>query len=641
MKLAASIRVTALSLITLVVCPDPAAAQRSPERYRHFDVWATSCAHISSDAARARFSVERAIQQSEGREPGAPRFDWDLWVDAGDLSGSNYPPSPREGREYVRQLQSMTEHRREQLYNVQGNHDATYFDEGAGSWFRKWADPLGENTANSGVDPTRRPFPVEGTWERYAFTAGNVLFLMLSDRNSAPFPVGRGSSEQKIFGGSPAGAVTRATFEWWKRQVLDNQDKIIVTVHHHALRDTTTASGNDEGRRHHHDDDSGGASYLYYVIENDDPANFEFTPDAHVFEDFLAEFDREHGHGAIDLWIAGHTHPRGPDDRTGGKSITEDRWGVHFLQVAALTLHHGVCAPMSRLITFESDSDEAQARVYLHEPYRTHPVGFYEPSTVSLKLRHAFRAPERIPPVAPFPPETKRVKRTNIGVTPQLIPFQRADPSIDLHERIQPDGDGRIPIVDWIRDDAETAIGNRPRLDDDQKYGTVAEFDGTHRLRVGPVDVDGWTGLTVSVQVFANFRVKSAMRAISMDRVVDDGCFFLSYDEHRWRWSVWDETEGRWADADAPLPKRVTAHWHRVTGIASADRGVVELVIDGKVVASAPWGNKSLKNPGKAELVIGADSSERMFGESLRGRIHDVRIFSRALSLDEVRGLEN
>jgi len=46
-----------------------------------------------------------------------------------------------------------------------------------------WIDPTGEHTAFSGVDAGRRPYPIEGTWERYSFRVGNMLFLMMSDIN--------------------------------------------------------------------------------------------------------------------------------------------------------------------------------------------------------------------------------------------------------------------------------------------------------------------------------------------------------------------------------------------------------------------------------------------------------------------------
>ncbi|MCA9069612.1 MAG: CocE/NonD family hydrolase, partial [Planctomycetaceae bacterium] len=321
------------------------------------------------------------------------------------------PPGDKDGKELIRQYRSLRKHRREQIYNVPGNHDAPYYDHGVASWFRKWGDPLGENTSFSGVDPNRRPFPVEGTWERYKFQAGNILFLMLADRNDAPTPVGRGHSREQHRGGFPAGAVTRETFNWWKKQVLDNQDKIIITMHHHALRDTTTASGQGEGNPRYHGSSGGaeGSSYLYYLIENDDPDNFRFTKDAHVFEDFLESFHKEHGQGAIDLWIAGHTHVKGPDDVWGGKSISESKWGVGFLQVAALTKHHAGSHPLSRLLTFTDGSNQVQANVYLHEAsYKDHPIGWYAPASKIFPLRHDVQVPPPIKQLEPFP-ETARV----------------------------------------------------------------------------------------------------------------------------------------------------------------------------------------------------------------------------------------
>lgn len=374
---------------------DPGTAESAGPAGRQFRVWAVSCSHVPADVRKGRESLAKAIRQSEGREGDAPGFPWDIMIDAGDLSASQFPPGDADGMELVRQYAAMTEHRREQVYNVQGNHDAPYYDHGPGSWFRKWADPMGENTATSGVDAKRRPFAVEGTWERYRFQAGNVLFLMLSDRNDAPAPVGRGHSGDALRGGFPPGAVTRKTFEWWKQQVLANQDKIIVTMHHHALRDTTVAAGFGEGNPRYHGSTGGaeGSSYLYYIVENDDPADFRYTADGRVFESFLETFHREHGRGAIDLWIAGHTHVKGPDDDFGGKSISETRWGVTFLQVAGLTRFHAGGQPISRLLTFTEGSDKVKAQVYLHERYKDQPVGWYAPGESTFTLRHAFEAP--------------------------------------------------------------------------------------------------------------------------------------------------------------------------------------------------------------------------------------------------------
>ena len=98
-----------------------------------FRVWATSCAHVPAGIRRGRESLAKVIRQSEGLEEDAPTFQWDIMIDAGDLSAHQPPPGDPDGRELIRQYRAMTKHRREQVYNVPGNHDAPYYDQGRGS----------------------------------------------------------------------------------------------------------------------------------------------------------------------------------------------------------------------------------------------------------------------------------------------------------------------------------------------------------------------------------------------------------------------------------------------------------------------------------------------------------------------------
>lgn len=386
---------SALTTILALVLVAPVLAQ--PAQESTFRVWAAGDSHVPSDIRHRRESLAKAIRQSEGRAEDAPGFDWDIMIDVGDLSASQFPPTDEDGEILVKQYRTLKKHRREDVYNVPGNHDGVYYDQDPGSWFRKWADPFGENTEFSEVDASRRPYRIEGNWERYKFQAGNVLFLMLSDRNSAPAPVGRGHSSQKLKGGFPAGAVTRETFNWWKQQVEENQDKILITACHHVLRDTTTRSGYGGGRGFH--GPSGGvegSGYLYFTIENEDPDNFKYTVSEPgspgPFEVFLDEFHKKHGRPAIDLWIGGHSHSMEPMQIYEGKSLIEQRWGVTFLQASGLTKHHGGGAPMSRLLTFSPGADLLQIELYLHEPYtpESHPVGWYEKAAKQVKLRHPF-----------------------------------------------------------------------------------------------------------------------------------------------------------------------------------------------------------------------------------------------------------
>ena len=181
--------VTLLSLAATVIASDQPRTAESGKRV--FRVWTMGCSHVGTDLrVGRRESLADAIRQSEqGGKEGGPPFDWDIALHLGDLSGSQTTPQDEEGEEVVRQFAASTKHPREHFYNIAGNHDASGPDETSMGWFRKWVDPDGQNSKFSRVDPKNRPYPTEGTWERYLFRVGNLLFLMMSDRNDGGPPV--------------------------------------------------------------------------------------------------------------------------------------------------------------------------------------------------------------------------------------------------------------------------------------------------------------------------------------------------------------------------------------------------------------------------------------------------------------------
>jgi hypothetical protein len=372
-----------------------------------FNLWVMSDAHVGTDKAASEGilhglvgfkpppvhfeSLADALRQSEnGGAFGGPPFPWDIALNLGDYAGFWDAPEDEQGREVVRQYSVLTKHRREQIYNLAGNHDASPdghpANEGkeANWWFRKWADPLGEHTATSGVDNSKRPYPIDGTWERYTFKVGNIRFLMMSDRNDLPYPVGRKAEG----GASPAGAVTPETFEWWKNHVESSKDDIIMSCAHHMLRETTVGSGDFEGvarnpdgtfrswRYHGPDGAPEGASYLYFLGDK---------PKAQAFENYLAAHP-----GAIDIWAGGHTHTH-PDEVVNGRSRIERKWGVNFVNCSQLTKFHGYVStpPMSRHFTFTEGSKLVRVRCYLHDDTYA-AQGWYPPAERVLEISKPF-----------------------------------------------------------------------------------------------------------------------------------------------------------------------------------------------------------------------------------------------------------
>ncbi len=353
-----------------------------------FNLWVFGDAHVGTDLKRNRKSLANALRTSEfGGEQGGPSFEWDIAIDVGDMSGGQSVPEDEEGEEVIRQFSVLRKHPQEAIYSVCGNHDRSGLDEPAAWWWQKWIDPMGEHSEFSGVDSNNRPYRVEGSWERYSFRVGNILFLMMSDVNEPSQKIGRGD-----LGGNPGGVVSGDTFRWWKHMVESNPESSIVSVHHYMLKDTTVASGEWEGMRkdakgnwtgHYHgykpQGTPQGSSYLYFV---------DSIPDAQAFEQYLAEHP-----GAVALWLGGHTHTH-PDDTCGGKSHVEKKWGTYFINAACLSRYHGSTnVPKSRLITFREGSPDVQVRCYMHTGEFLRQ-GWYDKAERRITLNKIFRQEE-------------------------------------------------------------------------------------------------------------------------------------------------------------------------------------------------------------------------------------------------------
>ena len=130
-----------------------------------------------------------------------------------------------------------------------------YIEERNKSYIKDWYEIIG----NHDLKPDKGKLFKEKIREEvnYSFTLDNLLFVFLSD-------------EQR---GKPT-VISDETFQWWKKLVIDNQDKIITVVTHAPLEGSKIPFSENEDRQ---------------------------IKDSGRFRDVLEDY-------TVDLWLSGHLH---------------------------------------------------------------------------------------------------------------------------------------------------------------------------------------------------------------------------------------------------------------------------------------------------------------------------------------------
>ena len=99
------------------------------------------------------------------------------------MSGAQGTPKDEEGREIVRQfsvLAGIVANRSTTCRAITTAAVLTSRRRGGGE---SGSIPRASTRSSPEWTRAKRPYPIEGTWERYSFRVGNLLFLMMSDIN--------------------------------------------------------------------------------------------------------------------------------------------------------------------------------------------------------------------------------------------------------------------------------------------------------------------------------------------------------------------------------------------------------------------------------------------------------------------------
>lgn len=333
-------------------------------------IWMTGCWHTPKDVAQiAEYPFTNAYNQINGIVP------YDLIFALGDFDSKQaFPtgsdPDIQDVIDDINVLDNTGE-----LYTIAGNHDA---GDNNMDWFlaAAWDD----------ISHATEPFEKLGQtvgmeWERYYLKLGNLLVIMLSDRNDLPFPVGRGGSVEA--GGHPSGAVTQSTFDWMEELILAHPDYNIITCHHNLPRETTAATGEGEGDLYH--GPSGipeGRGALWSVYDEDlvssDDGTFQFSNFYQANPNTVIAHFGIHTHTTVDVSHFGRT-------------IHEVVDGVNFVNVGALTKRHATdnSHPFSSFINLTKDSSDLIIKPYKHDT-QDFSQGFYAPGEVTIQLKYPY-----------------------------------------------------------------------------------------------------------------------------------------------------------------------------------------------------------------------------------------------------------
>jgi hypothetical protein len=621
----------------------------SPDLYaqRKFNAWLSTCSHLVGPTGNGK-TLGLAVDQSRGKYADAPAFDWDVLIDLGDWTASQGPPNEEEGLKLAELLEKSLGKDRGRFFSVSGNHDGDPIGWEPGAFTRKYVNPLWENehlqTARlkEGQTPNEPDFrqliEYPGTrWDRYLVRTGNVVWVMMGDRNefdylalarkdlTGAFQAGRGSAEGMPRGGYPSGSVTLDTFEWWKKVVEDPAfaKDILITAHHHMPAFTTITTEDGEPGEYHGKSGSVGPNgetggQLYWIREySQEGKEVNQYAQTRPFLNYL----RDHP-GAIAAWIGGHTHIHAPESEINGRGMHVRKYDVTFISVGALTdSHAGGLNQMTRMLTFEEGSDQALLSVYVHRSRERRQKGWVADAARRVPLGREFICPESVDSrKGPLPTSGTAL----VPLAPQDPPKARYHWRLDHSKTYDFNNDRFLVGEDGSPYGRYEGVG-KPTYTDDTPSGSgrslnLETTDGRFVFDAPYSPEMNWKSLTVNVWV--KTVTNSPQEIVASCTPGKPDKFRLWYDGKAFVWEVGEKKRTRRAKSKGFVPDG----WHLITGIVDGDAHRIQLYVDRNLVADVEWKGDTLNQNPDYRLTLGDSLTGKRKSSRFRGLVHDLQI---------------
>ena len=176
--------------------------------------------------------------------------------------------------------------------------------------------------------------------------------------------------------------------------------------------------------------------------------------------------------------------------------------------------------------------------------------------------------------------------------------------------------------------EARDGIGNGTALEGTATLPVSEALDLTGSLTlealVYPDKVSGSTNGAIVTKGNSQYAMKYIGNTSTGKSVVE----FFIYDAN-----ATGSTSATWISLEATVPDDWFENWHQVVSTFDADAGTINIYIDGELCASKEVTQKTVTSNDYA-VAIGTDTERT--GREFQGKIDNVRIYDRALSLEEI-----
>lgn len=222
----------------------------------------------------------------------------------------------------------------------------------------------------------------------------------------------------------------------------------------------------------------------------------------------------------------------------------------------------------------------------------------------------------------------QEVEQANISAADESVLFWCDFNAVDSENKLMDAGPKGLHATYKGTLEARGGIGNGTALEGTATLPTSEALNLTGSLTlealIYPKKVSGSTNGAIVTKGNSQYAMKYIGDTAQNKSVIE----FFIYDA-----TATGSSSAKWISLEAQVPADWFENWHQVVSTFDATAGTINIYIDGELAASKEVSQKTISTNDYA-VAIGTDTERT--GREFQGKIDNVRIYNRALSLEEI-----